>query len=60
MAATDANAADAGGDLAARVTVGEERDEVDALASAFNGMTARLGTQRQDDPLSWIRSQALG
>ena len=38
----------AGGDLAARVSVGEERDEVDALASAFNGMTARLGAQRQE------------
>ncbi len=38
----------AGGDLKARVAVGEERDEVDALASAFNRMTAQLETQRRD------------
>ncbi len=36
------------GDLKARVTVGEERDEVDALATAFNRMTAQLETQRRD------------
>ncbi|MBX3428951.1 MAG: PAS domain-containing sensor histidine kinase [Hyphomonadaceae bacterium] len=38
----------ASGDLKARVSVGEERDEVDALASAFNRMTAQLETQRRD------------
>jgi two-component system nitrogen regulation sensor histidine kinase NtrY len=38
----------AAGDLKARVTVGEERDEVDALATAFNRMTAQLETQRRD------------
>jgi len=38
----------ASGDLKARVTVGEERDEVDALATAFNSMTAQLETQRRD------------
>ncbi|MBK8542179.1 MAG: PAS domain-containing sensor histidine kinase [Caulobacteraceae bacterium] len=38
----------ASGDLKARVAVGEERDEVDALASAFNRMTAQLETQRRD------------
>jgi two-component system nitrogen regulation sensor histidine kinase NtrY len=38
----------ASGDLKARVSVGEERDEVDALASAFNKMTAQLETQRRD------------
>lgn len=38
----------AAGDLKARVSVGEERDEVDALASAFNRMTAQLETQRRD------------
>jgi two-component system nitrogen regulation sensor histidine kinase NtrY len=38
----------ASGDLKARVAVGEERDEVDALASAFNKMTAQLETQRRD------------
>ncbi len=38
----------AGGDLQARVSVGEERDEVDALAIAFNSMTAQLDTQRRD------------
>lgn len=38
----------ASGDLKARVAVGEERDEVDALATAFNRMTAQLDTQRRD------------
>ncbi|MEQ1817063.1 MAG: PAS domain-containing sensor histidine kinase [Terricaulis sp.] len=38
----------AAGDLKARVSVGEERDEVDALASAFNRMTSQLETQRRD------------
>jgi two-component system nitrogen regulation sensor histidine kinase NtrY len=38
----------ASGDLKARVSVGEERDEVDALASAFNRMTSQLDTQRRD------------
>ena len=38
----------AAGDLKARVAVGEERDEVDALAIAFNGMTVQLETQRRD------------
>lgn len=38
----------ASGDLTARVAVGEERDEVDALAAAFNRMTSQLETQRRD------------
>lgn len=38
----------ASGDLRARVAVGEERDEVDALAVAFNRMTAQLDSQRRD------------
>ncbi len=38
----------ASGDLKARVSTGVERDEVDALASAFNRMTAQLETQRGD------------
>lgn len=38
----------AAGDLKARVNVNEERDEIDALAHAFNGMTAQLETQRRD------------
>ena len=38
----------AAGDLKARVAVTEERDEVDALAGAFNRMTAQLETQRRD------------
>jgi two-component system nitrogen regulation sensor histidine kinase NtrY len=38
----------AAGDLKARVAVGEERDEVDALGVAFNRMTAQLETQRRD------------
>ena len=38
----------ASGDLKASVSVGEERDEVDALASAFNRMTAQLRAQRGD------------
>lgn len=36
------------GDLKARVAVGDERDEVDALANAFNRMTAQLEAQRRD------------
>ncbi len=38
----------ASGDLKARVEVGEERDELDALATAFNRMTAQLEAQRSD------------
>ena len=38
----------ASGDLKARVAMGDERDEVDALAGAFNSMTAQLETQRHD------------
>ncbi len=38
----------ASGDLTARVAVGEERDEIDALAAAFNRMTAQLEAQRRD------------
>ncbi|GIK48069.1 MAG: PAS domain-containing sensor histidine kinase [Hyphomonadaceae bacterium] len=38
----------ASGDLKARVAVGEERDEIDALATAFNSMTAQLDAQRRD------------
>jgi two-component system, NtrC family, nitrogen regulation sensor histidine kinase NtrY len=38
----------ASGDLKARVAVGEERDEIDALATAFNRMTAQLEAQRRD------------
>jgi two-component system nitrogen regulation sensor histidine kinase NtrY len=38
----------AAGDLKARVAIGEERDEVDALAAAFNRMTAQLDSQRRD------------
>jgi two-component system, NtrC family, nitrogen regulation sensor histidine kinase NtrY len=38
----------AAGDLAARVGVGEERDEVDALGRAFNRMTTQLEAQRGD------------
>ena len=38
----------ASGDLKARVAVGEERDEVDALATAFNSMTSQLEAQRRD------------
>jgi two-component system nitrogen regulation sensor histidine kinase NtrY len=38
----------ASGDLSARVAIGEERDEVDTLASAFNRMTSQLETQRRD------------
>jgi len=38
----------AAGDLAARVGVSAERDEVDALGRAFNRMTAQLQTQRAD------------
>jgi two-component system nitrogen regulation sensor histidine kinase NtrY len=36
------------GDLKARVAIGEERDEIDALAAAFNRMTAQLDAQRSD------------
>ena len=38
----------ASGDLKARVAVGDERDEIDALAAAFNKMTAQLDAQRRD------------
>ncbi|KAF0187341.1 MAG: two-component system NtrC family nitrogen regulation sensor histidine kinase NtrY [Caulobacteraceae bacterium] len=38
----------ASGDLAARVAVGRERDEVDALARAFNRMTAQIEAQRNE------------
>lgn len=38
----------ASGDLKARVSVGDDRDEIDALAAAFNSMTAQLETQRRD------------
>ncbi len=38
----------ASGDLNARVAVGRERDEVDALGRAFNRMTSQLDTQRSD------------
>jgi len=38
----------ASGDLRARVIVDKERDEIDALASAFNRMTAQLETQRRE------------
>ncbi len=38
----------ASGDLKARVAVGDERDEVDALGGAFNRMTAQLEAQRND------------
>jgi two-component system nitrogen regulation sensor histidine kinase NtrY len=38
----------AAGDLAARVGVSAERDEVDALGRAFNRMTAQLQAQRFD------------
>lgn len=38
----------ASGDLTARVAVGRERDEVDALARAFNRMTSQLESQRND------------
>lgn len=36
------------GDLKARVTIGDERDEVDVLGTAFNRMTAQLETQRRE------------
>ncbi|MDX2277146.1 MAG: PAS domain-containing sensor histidine kinase [Hyphomonadaceae bacterium] len=38
----------ASGDLKTRVAVGEERDEIDALALGFNRMTAQLEAQRKD------------
>jgi two-component system nitrogen regulation sensor histidine kinase NtrY len=38
----------AAGDMAVRVPVARERDEVDALARAFNRMTAQLQAQRAD------------
>jgi two-component system nitrogen regulation sensor histidine kinase NtrY len=38
----------AAGDMKARVSVGEERDEVDALGVAFNRMTAQLENQRRE------------
>ncbi|MGE0829225.1 MAG: HAMP domain-containing protein, partial [Hyphomonadaceae bacterium] len=38
----------AAGDLGARVLIGPERDEVDALGVAFNQMTAQLDNQRRE------------
>ncbi|MEJ0061091.1 MAG: HAMP domain-containing protein [Terricaulis sp.] len=38
----------AAGDLKARVDVGPDKDEVEALGGAFNQMTAQLETQRRD------------
>jgi two-component system, NtrC family, nitrogen regulation sensor histidine kinase NtrY len=38
----------ASGDLKARVAIGEERDEIDALGTAFNRMTAQLEAQRRE------------
>ena len=38
----------AAGDLKARVAVHDERDEMDALAAAFNRMTSQLEGQRRD------------
>lgn len=38
----------ASGDLAARVPVSNDRDEIDTLAHAFNGMTAQLEEQHGD------------
>jgi two-component system nitrogen regulation sensor histidine kinase NtrY len=38
----------ASGDLKARVPIDEERDEIDALANAFNRMTSQLEAQRRD------------
>jgi two-component system nitrogen regulation sensor histidine kinase NtrY len=38
----------ASGDFTTRVPIGAERDEVDALAAAFNQMTAQLEAQRHD------------
>ncbi len=38
----------ASGDLNVRVAAGPERDEMDALASAFNRMTSQLDAQRRD------------
>jgi two-component system nitrogen regulation sensor histidine kinase NtrY len=38
----------ASGDLKARVTIGEERDEIDALGAAFNRMTAQLEAQHRE------------
>ncbi len=38
----------AAGDLKVRVALGEEHDEIDALAGAFNRMTAQLDAQRRD------------
>jgi len=44
----DASRRVAAGDLKARVSVGDEQDEVEALAGAFNRMTAQLEAQRHD------------
>ncbi len=38
----------ASGDLKARVPIDEERDEIDALANAFNRMTSQLDAQRRE------------
>jgi two-component system nitrogen regulation sensor histidine kinase NtrY len=38
----------ASGDLKARVPIDEEKDEIDALANAFNRMTAQLDAQRRE------------
>jgi two-component system nitrogen regulation sensor histidine kinase NtrY len=38
----------ASGDLSVRVEAGPERDEMDALATAFNSMTSQLNHQRRD------------
>lgn len=38
----------ASGDLGARVSVSGDQDEIDALARAFNGMTAQLESQHGD------------
>jgi two-component system nitrogen regulation sensor histidine kinase NtrY len=38
----------ASGDLNVRVEAGPERDEMDALATAFNSMTSQLNHQRRD------------
>ncbi len=38
----------AAGDLKARVSVGDERDEIEVLATTFNTMTSQLETQRRD------------
>jgi two-component system nitrogen regulation sensor histidine kinase NtrY len=50
----------ASGDLKARVTIGEERDEIDALGAAFNRMTAQLETQRRDLVAAQEEAEASG